>query len=138
MRDSVKREVVLLSEFRHPNIIRLLGYHLPDSFNSVFRTSTSSESNSASYPCLVYELASKGSLDSHLSDDERALQLPWMLRLSILSGIANALNYLHCRDRSHPAYHRDIKSAQAHRLRARQVRSGGVRGLCPVLQEVSE
>ena len=61
--------------------------------------------------CLVYEYTSSGSLDQLLQHDVRASAVTWPVRCSIALGIASALNFLHCRDPSHAAYHRDIKSA---------------------------
>jgi hypothetical protein len=53
--------------------------------------------------CLVYELASNGSLDGWLRVDHKAARLDWRLRTKVALGIAEALNFLHCRDPDHPA-----------------------------------
>jgi serine/threonine protein kinase len=96
--------VRVLRAFRHPNIIRLLGYSAPAGGVLL---------QAADVPnlCLVYELAANGSLDVHLRDAEKAARLDWPKRIKIATGVATALNYLHCIDKDHPAYHRDVKSA---------------------------
>ena len=96
-----RREVNVLGSFRHPNIIRLLGY-----------TETRGQASAPPMPslCLVYELAARGGLDSNLRSDERAAELTWKVRLRIAAGVARALNYLHCHDARGPAFHRDVKS----------------------------
>ena len=55
---SIRREIHVLSNFSHPNIIRLLGF-------------TSTSAGVAQELCLVYELGQYGSLDKMLQDDER-------------------------------------------------------------------
>ena len=51
------------------------------------------------------------SLRQTLLDDNKASRLTWPIRYNVALGIASALNFLHCRDAAHPAYHRDVKSA---------------------------
>jgi hypothetical protein len=84
------------SHFRHPNIIRLLGY-----------TSITIDEKGA---CLVYEMGSRGSLGKHWRSEELRESLQWKQRVRIACGICSALNYLHCHNPCGPAYHRDIKS----------------------------
>ena len=97
---SMRREIAVLRAFKHPNIIKLLGFHMPEGGD-----------NSLKRLCLVYEMASNGSLDRWLTDDDKAARLDWRQRAQIAVGIATALNYLHCHNPGHPAYHRDVKSA---------------------------
>ena len=97
---SMRREIAVLRAFKHPNIIKLLGFHMPEG-----------DGNNLNRLCLVYEMASNGSLDRWLTDDDKAARLDWRQRAQIAVGIATALNYLHCHNPGHPAYHRDVKSA---------------------------
>ena len=97
---SMHREIRTLRSFKHPNIIKLLGYHMPEGARP-----------DLSRLCLVYELASNGGLDGWLRDDAKATRLDWRQRVNIAFGIATALNYLHCHRTGNPAYHRDVKSA---------------------------
>ena len=94
---SFHREVRLLSRFRHPNIVRLLGFSEP----CLERREP---------PCLVYELLALGSLSSQLKDDVQAALFPWQTRVDVLLQISTAINYLHCHNPGNPAYHRDIKA----------------------------
>ena len=100
--NNLKREVNTLSAFRHNNIIKLLGYSLPDRF-----AASSTANNSM---CLVFELGTRGGLHSHLRVYENAKLLTWKRRITILARVATALNYLHSHH-AHPCFHRDIKSA---------------------------
>ena len=95
---SFLREINVLSRFRHPNIVKLVGYSEP-----------STDRNES--PCLVYELLPLGGLNKILLDDEKAHLLPWVQRLEILFQISTAVNYLHRHNPGHPAYHRDLKAA---------------------------
>ena len=96
-----KREVSVLSDFRHPNIIRLLAYSIPPARADIPRLPI----------CLVYELGANGGLNTNLRIDARASFLMWPVRLRIALEVSSALNYLHCRVQGRPAYHRDVKSA---------------------------
>jgi serine/threonine protein kinase len=86
------------SLFKHPNIIRLLGY-----------TGTGAAQGAADV-YIVYEMGSRGSLGSNLRDDGKARELTWRARVRVARGLAKALNYLHCHQPSNPVYHRDVKS----------------------------
>jgi interleukin-1 receptor-associated kinase 4 len=92
---SIPHEIHVLSVFRHPHIIRLLGY-------------TSTSASVTQELCLVYELG-YASLDKMLTDGEKAKDLSCKVRVRIAAGISRALNYLHCQDL--PVFHRDVKSA---------------------------
>ena len=93
---SVRREIHVLSAFRHPHIIRLLGY-------------TSTSAGVRQELCLVYQLG-YASLDKMLTDGEKAQGLSCKVRVRIAADISRALNYLHCHDARGPAFHRDVKS----------------------------
>ncbi|XP_071725624.1 probable serine/threonine-protein kinase PBL28 [Rutidosis leptorrhynchoides] len=85
------REIMMLSRYTHKNLISLLGY-----------------CDEADEKILVYELASRGSLDNHLSDPT----LTWKQRLQICLATAKGLNYLHDPKGLHErVLHRDIKSS---------------------------
>lgn len=110
----LKREINVLRLFRHPNIIRLLGYSIPEGIAKIIIANNSTLTHPSSESlklCLVYELAVNGDLAKHLLDDEKAAQLDWPRRLSTALGIASALNFLHSLEPSNPAFHRDVKSA---------------------------
>jgi serine/threonine protein kinase len=117
---SVKREINVLRNFRHDNIIRLLGYSIPPS-SALSRSAATAPllpppapaaaGGEAFQLCLVYELAAEGDLNGHLTDDAKAETLTWKRRIRVASGIACALNYLHCRDSGNPCFHRDVKSS---------------------------
>lgn len=92
---SLNIEVRVLSAFKHPNIIRLLGY----------------SASTIDTLCLVYELGTLGDLSQVLINDDMAEQFTWKIRIRIACGIVKALNYLHCHQPNQPAYHRDVKSA---------------------------
>ncbi|GLT98020.1 hypothetical protein SLE2022_155530 [Rubroshorea leprosula] len=83
-------EVKIISQLRHKNLVKLIGWcHEKELL-------------------LVYEFMPNGSLDSHLFKG-RSL-LPWNLRFQIVQGLASALLYLHefgdfC------VLHRDIKAS---------------------------
>ncbi|KAM0017860.1 putative protein kinase RLK-Pelle-CrRLK1L-1 family [Helianthus debilis subsp. tardiflorus] len=85
------KEIMMLSRHSHKNLITLLGYCDEDGEK-----------------ILVYEHASNGSLDRHLSSNV----LTWAQRLKICLDAANGLKYLHDHRGTHQRIlHRDIKSA---------------------------
>ncbi|KAJ9537576.1 hypothetical protein OSB04_030309 [Centaurea solstitialis] len=85
------KEIVMLSRYSHENLVSLLGY-----------------CDEGGEKILVYEYASRGSLDRHLS----TTTLTWIQRLNICLGVARALRYLHDPDGTQQrVIHRDIKSA---------------------------
>jgi interleukin-1 receptor-associated kinase 4 len=98
LRRSAQREIAVLSRFRHPHIVRLLGYTVPSAAGS-------------EQPCLVYELAEKGALDQALKDDTLAGELTWQIRVRIALGLAKAINYLHRGGAGSTCFHRDVKAA---------------------------
>ncbi|KAI7746096.1 hypothetical protein M8C21_024661, partial [Ambrosia artemisiifolia] len=80
-------ELEILFEYKHDNIIGLIGY-----------------CNENNEKILVYEYASNGSLDRHLNN----ASLTWTQRLKIGIDVAIALDFLH--GGASPVIHRDIKS----------------------------
>ncbi|RDX77506.1 Receptor-like protein kinase ANXUR2, partial [Mucuna pruriens] len=69
-----KKEIELLCQIRHPNIVSLIGF-----------------CNNEKEKIIVYEYMSNGSLDGHLQLGE----LSWKKRLEICIGVARGLHYLH-------------------------------------------
>ncbi|KAJ0523015.1 putative protein kinase RLK-Pelle-CrRLK1L-1 family [Helianthus annuus] len=85
------KEIMMLSRYSHENLITLLGYCDEDGEK-----------------ILVYEHASNGSLDRHLSSNV----LTWVQRLKICLHAAKGLKYLHDHTGTQQRIlHRDIKSA---------------------------
>ncbi|KAM5559057.1 putative L-type lectin-domain containing receptor kinase S.5 [Rosa sericea] len=92
-------EVTTIGRLRHKNLVKLIGWCY--------------ESHEL---LIVYELMPNGSLDRFLFGDDKLskemeeLPLSWKRRHSIISGVAQALDYLHngCEKR---VLHRDIKAS---------------------------
>lgn len=96
---AMRREIRVLENFKHPNIIRMLGYCLPnDALDSAvgIKSSSGHEFQSMRRLCLVYELAVQGGLDSHLRVDEKAASLSWCLRLCILVEVSTRIIFRSC------------------------------------------
>uniref|UniRef100_A0A7N0TW67 Protein kinase domain-containing protein n=1 Tax=Kalanchoe fedtschenkoi TaxID=63787 RepID=A0A7N0TW67_KALFE len=87
-------EIEMLSRLHHRNLVKLIGICVEEQAR-----------------CLVYELISNGSVDSHLHgvDKERS-PLDWAARMKIALGAARALAYLH-EDSNPRVIHRDFKSS---------------------------
>ncbi|GKC56418.1 kinase-like domain, phloem protein 2-like protein [Tanacetum coccineum] len=84
-------ELEILFEYKHENIIGLVGY-----------------CNEKDEKIIVYEHASNGSLDKHL----RHISFTWMKRLKICIDIASGLSFLHGGAQTKEmVIHSDIKSA---------------------------
>ncbi|KAI3691487.1 hypothetical protein L2E82_49848 [Cichorium intybus] len=83
-------ELQILLEYKHENIIGLVGY-----------------CNEMDERIVVYEYASRGSLDRYLTDSD----LTWIKRLKICIDIASGLDFLHGGATTQGVViHRDIKS----------------------------
>lgn len=97
---SLNREINVLSQFRHSNIIILLGY-CNETIDGKMNL------------CLLYEYASLGTLSDYFNSNNltKINQLTWNIRLQICYDIASALNYLHHNNTGNRAFHRDVKSA---------------------------
>ncbi|XP_056173826.1 L-type lectin-domain containing receptor kinase IX.2-like isoform X2 [Syzygium oleosum] len=89
--EEYKSEVMTLSQLRHKNLVRLLGYcHEANKF------------------VLVYQFIGGGSLEDHLFKGRPLLT--WERRYNIALGLALALHYLH-KQCYQCVIHRDIKSS---------------------------
>ncbi|KAK9282400.1 hypothetical protein L1049_005317 [Liquidambar formosana] len=87
-------EVEMLSRLHHRNLVKLIGICTEDHTR-----------------CLVYELVSNGSVESHLHGiDKETGPLDWGARMKIALGAARGLAYLH-EDSSPRVIHRDFKSS---------------------------
>ncbi|KAH6829205.1 protein kinase 2B [Perilla frutescens var. hirtella] len=82
-------EINYLSQLRHPNLVKLIGYSF-DTDNRI----------------VVYEFMHRGSLDNHLFR-RRHQVLPWATRIKVAVGAARALAFLH--NLEVPIIHRNIK-----------------------------
>ncbi|XLS48723.1 hypothetical protein HN51_023081, partial [Arachis hypogaea] len=90
---SFCKEVEVLTQIRHRNIIRLYGYCLHN--KCMF---------------LVYEYLERGSLFCNLANEIEAQELNWSKRVNIIKGTSYALAYMHhhC---TPPIVHRDITTS---------------------------
>ncbi|KAK1430756.1 hypothetical protein QVD17_13733 [Tagetes erecta] len=85
------KEIMMLSVYKHENIISLIGF-----------------CDENDEKIIVYEYASNRSLDLHLS----STNLTWIQRLKICIGVARGLEFLHnLKGTQHRIIHRDIKSS---------------------------
>nr|KAJ0203676.1 hypothetical protein LSAT_V11C500249010 [Lactuca sativa] len=85
------KEIIMLSLYKHENIVSLLGF-----------------CDESDEKILVYEYASRKSLDLHLNNDD----LTWIDRIKICIGAARGLAYLHNPGETQQrVLHRDIKSS---------------------------
>ncbi|KAL2896804.1 U-box domain-containing protein 52 [Bienertia sinuspersici] len=90
-RSQFQQEVEVLSCFRHPNMVLLLGA-CPE------------------YGCLVYEYMHNGSLEDRLFCRGGSPPLSWQHRFRIAAEIATGLLFLH-QTKPEPLVHRDLKPA---------------------------
>lgn len=84
-------EVIFLGQFRHPHLVRLLGYCCEDEER-----------------LLVYEFMPRGSLENHLFRRISAT-LPWGTRIKVAIGAAKGLAFLHAA--TTPVIYRDFKAS---------------------------
>ncbi|XP_027007482.1 interleukin-1 receptor-associated kinase 1 isoform X2 [Tachysurus fulvidraco] len=91
VKESFRTEVERLSQYRHPNIMDLIGYSV----------------GGGAY-CLIYGYMPSGSLEDRLCC-ENGSALSWSQRVKVVVGSAQAIQYLHS---SSPALiHGDVKSS---------------------------
>lgn len=85
------KEIITLSKYRHENLVPLMHFCIEGDER-----------------ILVYEYASRGSLDRYLNQ----ISVTWSQRLKICIGAARALNFLHDpMETQQRVLHRDIKSS---------------------------
>ncbi|GJX35360.1 protein kinase, ATP binding site-containing protein, partial [Tanacetum coccineum] len=90
-----RNELNMIFNFSHENIIPFIGY-----------------CDEGNEKIIVYEFASNGSLDCHLTDKIKRRFLTWEHRLKICLGAARGLDYLHSGlGEDNRVIHRDVKSA---------------------------
>ncbi|PWA66488.1 protein kinase-like domain, Phloem protein 2-like protein [Artemisia annua] len=111
-------ELDILMEYKHDNVIGLVGY-----------------CDEEEEKIIVYEFASRGSLDWHLSD----ASLTWVMRLKICIDIAIGLEFLHKTASSQQVViHRDISSSNILLFDdwKAKITDFGLSLVCPVNQDV--
>ena len=108
---AMTREIHVLQRFRHPNIVQLLAYYVPPSWQAHLSSAAVGDNESQRRVCLVYELLDGGNLREALCDETIAQGLTWLTRLRIACGVAKAIYYLHTSNPASPTFHRDVKSA---------------------------
>ncbi|KAJ4778089.1 Kinase superfamily protein [Rhynchospora pubera] len=84
-------EVIFLGQFRHPHLVKLIGYCCENEER-----------------LLVYEYMPRGSLENHLFRRVSST-LPWGTRLKIAIGAAKGLAFLHGAEK--PVIYRDFKTS---------------------------
>lgn len=106
------REIALMQQARHPNIVQYLGLCLvpppPPPPSSppppeAERSDQPATATGSKRILIVSEFLPRGNLRQYILD--RSLPFPWRLRISFATDIARALAYLHARN----TMHRDLK-----------------------------
>ncbi|XP_029912105.1 interleukin-1 receptor-associated kinase 1 [Myripristis murdjan] len=93
VRQSFRTEVEKLSQFRHPNIVELLGF-----------------CESAGCFCIIYNFMENRSLEDQLHAVDSTLS--WQQRVGVVEGASRALQFLHAPPQNQPPLiHGDVKSS---------------------------
>ena len=88
--NEFKKEIELLCQLRHPNLVSLIGFY-----------------NHKDEKIIVYEYTSTGILHNYMHNRDKE-PLSWKKRLEICIGAARGLHYLHS-GAKRSIFHRDIK-----------------------------
>ncbi|GAA5896411.1 hypothetical protein JCM5296_002724 [Sporobolomyces johnsonii] len=99
----LQREITLMQQARHPNIVQFIGLCLAPPNPPSYLDSTPSPAHARPRILIISEYLPRGNLRQYILD--RTLPFPWRLRLSFSIDIARALAYLHARN----CMHRDLK-----------------------------
>ncbi|CAN4079116.1 unnamed protein product [Withania somnifera] len=83
---NVKLQLDLLSKFRHPHLVSLLGHCIDGG---------APDDSTVPRIFLIYEYISNGNFRAHLSENSPREILKWSDRLSVLIGVAKAVHFLH-------------------------------------------
>jgi len=94
---AFKREVEVMSQVNHDNLVRLYGIVLPEA-----------DAKDAKL-CLVTEFCAGGSLFDFLHEGDDEVDLTWSQQLKMCRDVAQGMFYLHSCDPQ--IIHRDLKSA---------------------------
>ncbi|GAA6059320.1 hypothetical protein JCM10212_005900 [Sporobolomyces blumeae] len=110
------REITLMQQCRHPQIVQYLGLCLapprpddppsdPSTSTTTTTTTTATATSRSTRILIVSEYLPRGNLRQYILD--RTLPFPWRLRMSFAIDMARAISYLHAYPRS--CMHRDLK-----------------------------
>ncbi|XP_009603090.1 probable inactive leucine-rich repeat receptor-like protein kinase At3g03770 isoform X1 [Nicotiana tomentosiformis] len=83
---NLKLRLDLLSKFRHPHLVSLLGHCIDGG---------AQDDSAVPRIFLIYEYISNGNFRAHLSETSPRKVLKWSDRLSVLIGVAKAVHFLH-------------------------------------------
>ncbi|CAN4082302.1 unnamed protein product [Withania somnifera] len=83
---NLKLRLDLLSKFRHPHLVGLLGHCIDGG---------APDDSTVPRIFLIYEYISNGNYRAHLSENSSRKILKWSDRLSVLIGVAKAVHFLH-------------------------------------------
>lgn len=98
MQKYLHREIQIMQESRHPNVVQYLGLCLaPPS------PSAKEDQPKGQRILIISEYLTKGNVRSYIAS--RSQPFPWRLRMSFAIDVARAVAYMHARQ----CMHRDLK-----------------------------